>query len=82
MLTCKIAMVDSKLLLIFLIVSGVGQIVCSAYLDMLKSTLGLVAFTIPALIFYPFSENITALCFLGMGFFGRGFFAGSLSYIN
>lgn len=73
---------DSKLLLIFLVMSGVGQIVCSAYLDMLRSTLGLAAFTVLALIFYPFSENITALCYLGIGFFGRGFFAGSLSYIN
>jgi hypothetical protein len=49
---------------------------------MLRSALGLATFTVTALIFYPFSENITAFCFLGMGFFGRGFFAGSLSYIN
>lgn len=48
-------MLGSKLLLAFLIASGIGQIFCVAYLNILAITLGLLVFTITAAVFYPFS---------------------------
>lgn len=48
-------MLGSKLLLAFLIASGIGQIFCVAYLNILTITLGLLVFTITAAVFYPFS---------------------------
>lgn len=81
-LTSKVAMMGSKIILAFLFVSGIGQIVCPNYLNMLAITFGLAAFTIGAALFYPFSEVLTDFCYLGMGFFARGFFVSSLVYFN
>jgi hypothetical protein len=82
LLTSKMAMLGSKIILVFLLASGVGQIICPIYLNILATTLGLAAFTIGAFLFHPFSEGLTDFCYLGMGFFGRGFFVSSLVYFN
>jgi hypothetical protein len=81
-LTSKITMMGNKIILVFLVASGIGQIVCPIYLNTLATTMGLAAFTIAAAIFYPLSEPLTDLCYLGMGFFARGFFGSSLVYLN
>jgi hypothetical protein len=81
-LASKVSMIDSKLMLVFLAASGIGQIVCTMHLNLLAITLGLLSFTICATVCYPISSFITNLCYLGMGFFGRGFFASSLVYFN
>jgi hypothetical protein len=81
-LTSKVTMLGDKLILAFLLASGVGQVVCTIYLNVLASTLGLLAFTVAAALFYPISELLTDCCYLGIGFFGRGVFASSLTYFN
>lgn len=81
-LTSKVAMMGSKLILVFLLASGIGQIICPIYLNIIATTLGLAVFTMAAFIFYPFSQVLTDFCYLGMGFFGRGFFVSSLVYFN
>jgi hypothetical protein len=40
-LTSKVAMMGSKIILVFLFASGIGQIVCPNYLNMLAITLQL-----------------------------------------
>lgn len=81
-LNSKISMMGGKMMLIFLAASGIGQIICTIHLNILATTLGLVCFTIGASLFYPISSFMTHLCYLGMGFFGRGFFGSSLVYFN
>ena len=65
-----------------MIASGAGQIVCPIYMSLRTCTFGLSAFTLLAMAFYPFSIFFTNVSLLGLGFFGRGFFVGSLIYIN
>lgn len=81
-LTSKVAMMDYQIMILFLAASGIGQIVCTMHLNLIATTLGLLVFTIGAALFYPISSFLTVLCYLGMGFFGRGFFASSLVYFN
>jgi hypothetical protein len=81
-LTSKVAMMGSKITMLFLLVSGIGQIYCLNYLNILATTLGLAVFTAFAAVLYPFSEFLTDFCYLGMGFFARGFFVSSLVYFN
>ncbi len=81
-LTSKMSMMGTSNILAFLALSGIGQIVCTMHLNLLACTLGLMCFTIGAALFYPISSFMTNICYLGMGFFGRGFFASSLIYFN
>lgn len=46
------------------------------------TTLGLAGFSIFAFAFYPISEFLKDFSYLGLGFFGRGFFVSSLIYLN
>lgn len=54
-LTSKVAMMGSKITMLFLLASGIGQIYCLNYLNLLAITLGLGVFTVCAALFYPFS---------------------------
>lgn len=67
---------------LFLFTSGIGQIVCPIYMSLKTTTKGLAFCTILAMLFYPVSNILKNLAFLGLGFFSRGFFISSLIYIN
>lgn len=54
-LTSKVAMQSTKMILTFLVASGVGSIICLTYLNILASATGFLAFTVGAFLFYPFS---------------------------
>lgn len=54
-LTSKVAMMGSKITMLFLLTSGIGQVYCLNYLNILAITLGLGVFTACAAFFYPFS---------------------------
>lgn len=81
-LTCKIPFMGPKITLMFLISCGFGQIICPIYLSFDETTLGIAAFASLAFITYPFSEFFTEVCYIGIGFFSRGFFVSSLIYLN
>lgn len=81
-LTCKLPLESSQLTMMFLIASGAGQILCPIYMSLKTCTLGLAGFALFASAFYPVSNLILDFSYLGLGFFGRGFFACSLIYVN
>ena len=69
-------------LVLFLAASGLGQMVCPHYLSLDICALALLVLSILALGLYPFSDVLTKICYIGLGFFGRGFFGCSLIYLN
>lgn len=81
-LTCKISLEGTTIAMLFLGASGAGQIVCPIYMSLRTITIGLMGFTFLAAAFYPISNMLTFFAYLGLGFFGRGFYMSSLIYIN
>jgi len=81
-LTCKIAFLDPVVFLLFLAASGLGQLLCLAYFSLDVCALAIMIFSGLSAIAFPFSQLLTHLLFICLGFFGRGFFACSLLYLN
>ena len=71
-----------QVIMLFLAASGIGQLVGPAYLSFDICALGLCIFSGIAFFTYPFSFFLACISYLGMGFFGRGFFACALLYLN
>lgn len=69
-------------LILFLFASGAGQIISPIYMSLGTITIGLFASCALGIIVYPFSTFLMSLVYLGIGFFGRGFFVSSLIYLN
>lgn len=81
-LTCRFPLMNPDFNIAFLFASGIGQVVCPAYLNLRLIALGLLAFTGLATISYPFSTFLWDISLLGIGFFGRGYFIASLVYLT
>ena len=80
--TCKMAFTGPKNLMVFLLFSGLGQLICTIYLTLDICAFGIMFFSVLAALVFPFSEFLTLVCYIGMGFFGRGFYSNSLVYLN
>ena len=81
-LTSRVALEQTSVLLLFLIASGAGQIICPIYMSLKTCTLGVAASALFAIGVYPLGTILRSIAFLGMGFFSRGFFVSSLIYLN
>jgi len=77
-----VALEQTSVLLLFLIASGAGQLVCPIYMSLRTCTFGVGASALFAIGVYPLGTILRSIAFLGMGFFSRGFFVSSLIYIN
>lgn len=81
-LTAKIPLQGTALTMLFLVASGAGQIVCPIYMSLRTCTLGLAGFAFFGAAFYPVNSLLKDFAYLGLGFFGRGFYVSSLIYLN
>lgn len=54
-LTSKVTMMGTKITMLFLLTSGIGQIYCLNYLNILAITPALGLFAVAAALLYPFS---------------------------
>jgi hypothetical protein len=71
-----------EILVLFLAASGLGQLLCPVYLSFDICAVAIFIFSGLAALTLPFSSFLAALFYLAIGFFGRGFFACSLIYLN
>ena len=81
-LTCKVALMGTHMILLFLFFSGLGQFVAPTYFSLGTCAVGIFLSSLCAVVTYPLGWFLIDLCFLALGFFGRGFFACSLLYLN
>ena len=81
-LTCKVSLMSTQMVLLFLFMSGLGQLLAPVYLSLDICAACIFIFSALSMIAYPIDWIIIDLCFIGLGFFGRGFFACSLLYLN
>jgi hypothetical protein len=81
-LTCKVALMGNHMVLLFLAASGIGQLVAPVYFSLDICAVGMFVFCGIAMVTYPFTAFLTNLCYIAIGFFGRGFFSCSLIYLN
>lgn len=81
-LTCKMAFAGTLPSLLFLAASGLGQLVAPSYLSLDVCALALIVLSGLAALALPFSPILTQAVFILLGFFGRGFFACGLLYLD
>ena len=81
-LTCKMAFAGTAVSLLFLAGSGLGQLLAPAYLSLDFTALALILLSALAALTFPFSPLLTQLALVLIGFFGRGFFACGLLYLD
>jgi hypothetical protein len=72
----------SKITMLYLFASGAGQVICPFYFSVRTITLSLAGISLFTFAFYPVSQFLTNVGYLGLGFFGRGFFVSSLVYLS
>jgi hypothetical protein len=82
LLNWNMTFMGKEVLLLFLAVSGIGQLVCPVYLSFDICAVGMFIASGLAVVVLPFSSVLACICYLAIGFFGRGFFACSLLYLN
>ena len=81
-LTCKVSLMSTQMVLLFLFMSGLGQLLAPVYLSLDICAANIFLLSAFCMIAYPAVSMIFDLWILGLGFFGRGFFACSLKYLN
>ena len=81
-LTCKVSLLSTQMVFLFLIASGLGQLIGPVFLSLDTCAIGVFCFSALSMLFYPISFAMLDLCLFALGFFGRGFFACSLLYLN
>ncbi len=81
-LNCKVTFMGTYYLILFLAASGLGQILCPNYLSLDICALALLVLSSLTIFLYPFNDIFVKICYIGLGFFGRGFFGCALIYLN
>lgn len=73
---------DPPFPLFFLIASGAGQVICPVYLSLRTNTLTLAGSALLTAGVAPLHPILKTFAFLLLGMMSRGFFVGSLLYLN
>ena len=81
-LTCRLPLMNPNLNIMFLFLSGIGQIICPIYFSLKTISKFLFLSTILGMISYIFSTILFDFSLLCIAFFGRGYFVSALIYLT
>lgn len=81
-LTSKIPFMGPQIIILYFLACGFGQFVSIIYFSVKQIAFFIFISAFLASVLYPFSEFMTSLSYLSLGFFTKGFFGKALIYIN
>ena len=81
-LTARMALENRTVILLFLIASGAGQIICPINMSVRTNSMGVMFSSLLIMGLFPIGEVSRVISLMALGFFSRGIFVSGLIYLN